>query len=227
MSAANPGASARVGSRPRFPGARAPRPLLSPETEHRLTARQRQLLDQLEKLVAAKGLAELTMAEIAAEVNCSLRTLYGIAPSKEELVLIVVDRRLRRIGRAAIESLDVSMSPLALLRAYLRAANEAVQPESVALARHLADVPGAKRLLDAHESYVIGVTKSLLDQAALENEIPAVDSASLAHVLGGLGREFARPELAAIANAGAKATADAIAEIILRGLTSRPGQSVQ
>jgi hypothetical protein len=69
-------------------------------------------------------------------------------------------------------------------------------------------IPGAKRLLD---------------QAVREKEIPAIDSAPLAHVLGGLGREFARPEHAAIAGAGAKATADAIAEIILRGLTSGEG----
>jgi hypothetical protein len=40
----------------------------------------------------------------------------------------------------------------------------------------------------------------------------------VAHVLGGLGREFSRPEVAAVARAPAKATADAIAEIILRGL---------
>ncbi len=71
----------RVRGRLHFPGVRAPRPLLAPETERRLTARQRQLLDELGKLVAAEGLAELTMAEIAAEMNCSLRTLYGISPS--------------------------------------------------------------------------------------------------------------------------------------------------
>ena len=82
----------------RFPGVRAPKPLLSADTERQLTARQRQLLDELEELVAAKGLAELTMAEIAARVNCSLRTLYGISPSREELVLTVPPqvRRPRR-----------------------------------------------------------------------------------------------------------------------------------
>jgi hypothetical protein len=37
-------------------------------------------------------------------------------------------------------------------------------------------------------------------------------------VLGGLGREFARPEVAELAKASPKATADAIAEVILRGL---------
>jgi len=191
---------------------------LSPETERRLTTRQRQVLDALEALVAREVLADLTMAEIAAQVNCSLRTLYGIAPSKEELVLAVVDRRLNRIGRRAIASLDASLSPVEALRAYLGIVNEAVQPETLALGREFAAVPGAGRLLDAHEGYVIAVTQSLLDRAVAEGQIPPVDTAAMAHVLGGLGREFARPELADVAAASPKETADAISEIILRGL---------
>ncbi len=208
----------RPEQRLRFPGVLPPKPLLHPESERRLTARQREILDELEKIFAVKGFADLTMAEIAAQVNCSLRTLYGISPSKEELVLAVVDRRLRRIGRAAIEPLRASMSPLEALRAYLQAANQAVQPTTVAYARELADIPGASRLLDAHESYVIAVARSLLDRAVEQGQIPPVDTAAVAHVLGGLGREFARPEMAEMAGASPKATADAIAEIILRGL---------
>jgi AcrR family transcriptional regulator len=202
----------------RFPGVPAPRPLLGPETVRRLTTRQREILDELEKILAVEGLADLTMAEIAAQVNCSLRTLYGISPRKEELVLAVVDRRLRGIGRAAMEPLRASMSPLEALRAYLQAANEAVQPTTVAYARELADIPGASRLLDAHESYVISVTRSLLDRAVAEGQIAPIDTLSVAHVLGGLGREFARPDVAEVAGESPKATADAVAEIILRGL---------
>jgi AcrR family transcriptional regulator len=205
----------------RFPGVRAPRPLLDPESVRRLTTRQREILDELEKILAVEGLADLTMAEIAAQVNCSLRTLYGISPRKEELVLAVVDRRLRRIGRAAMEPLRASMSPLEALRAYLQAANEAVQPTTVAYARELADIPGASRLLDAHESYVISVARSLLDRAVSEGQIAPIDTLSVAHVLGGLGREFARPDVAEVAGESPKATADAIAEIILRGLEQR------
>lgn len=204
--------------RPHFPGVRAPKPLLARESERRLSARQQGLLDELEDLVSNEGLAELTMAEIAAKMNCSLRTLYGISPSRDELVLTVVDRRLHRIGRAAVGSLDEALSALGTLRAYLRAANEAVQPTTAAFSRELADIPSAGRLLDAHEDYVMAVAKSLLDRAVTEGEIGAVDTAAVAHVLGGLGREFARPEVAEIASASPKATADAIAEIILRGL---------
>jgi AcrR family transcriptional regulator len=205
-------------SRLRFPGVRAPKPLLPPESEERLTARQIELLDELEGVIRVGGLRELTMAQIAAKVNCSLRTLYGIAPSKDELVLSILDRRLHRIGRAAVETLDPTQPPLALLRAYLNATNEAVQPSTVAYALDLAKMPGANRLIDSHERYVIAVAQSLLDRAVAAGQIEALDTASLAHVLGGLGREFARPEVAELAAASPKVTADAITEIILRGL---------
>jgi AcrR family transcriptional regulator len=203
---------------PRFPGVRAPKPLLAAEAENRLTPRQREVLGALEKLVVRGGFAELTMAQIASRVNCSLRTLYEISPSKDELILTVVDRRLHRIGRTAIASMDASLTPLAALRAYLQAANEAVQPTTTAFARDFAGVPGAKRLLDAHESYVIAVTRSLLERAQEAGEIRPVDTAAVAHVLGGLGREFSRREAAQAGNGSAKESADAVAEILLRGL---------
>jgi AcrR family transcriptional regulator len=211
-------ASTDTDGRLRFPGVRAPKPLLSAEAERQLSPRQLELLDELEKRLARGGIADLTMAELAAHVNCSLRTLYGIAPTKDELLLTVVDRRLRRIGRAAIECLDASMAPLTALRTYLQAANEAVQPESIAMSADFAKVPGAGRLFAAHESYVIALAQSMLDRAVAEGEIAPVDTAAVAHVLGGLGREFANPEVAAIAKASPKDTADAIADLIVEGL---------
>jgi AcrR family transcriptional regulator len=207
-------------ARLRFPGVRPPKPLLPPDAERRLTERQRQVLDSLEELVVGGGLADCTMAEIAGRVNCSLRTLYEISPSKDELVLAVVDRRLHRIGRAAIASLDASLTPLEALRVYLEAVNEAVQPSTESFSRDFADLPGAKRLLDAHEGYVVAVTQSLLERAASERQIQPVDTAAMAHLLGGLGREFARPDVIPLIDETPKRTADALTEIILRGLVS-------
>jgi len=205
-------------ARMRFPGVRAPKPLLSPEAERQLSPRQLELLDELETQLVRESLGDLTMAQIAALLNCSLRTLYAIAPSKDELLLTVIDRRLRRIGRAAVEALDESMPPLEALLTYLQAANQAVQPESVVMSSDLAHVTGLPRLTSAHESYLIAVAQSLLDRAVAEGQIAKIDTAAVAHVLGGLGREFARPEVAEIAEASPKETADAITRLILKGL---------
>ena len=207
-------------TRARFPGVRPPKPLLPPDAEQRLTERQRQVLDALEELVGRGGLAELTMVEIAGQAGCSLRTLYEISPSKEQLVLTLVDRRLHRIGRAAIESLDPTLAPLKALRVYLTAVNEAVQPSTAAFSRDFADLPGAQPLLDAHEGYVMAVTRSLLDRALADGQIRPVDIVAMAHLLGGLGREFSRPDVLGRLAGSPKKTADALTEIILRGLAA-------
>jgi len=205
-------------SRVRFPGVRAPKPLLSREAEGQLSARQLELLDALEAKLSRDGLGERTMAEIAAAVGCSLRTLYAIAPSKDELLLVLADRRLHRIGRAAVEALDPEMPPLDALRTYLRIANEAVRPEAITVSADVAKVTGSALVIDAHEHYLTSVAQSLLDRAVAEGQIPPVDSAAIAHVLGGLGREFARPEVAELVQGLPNEAADAITELILRGL---------
>jgi len=205
-----------------FPGVRAPKALLSNEALRQLSARQLEVLDELEVHIAQQRLADLTMAEIASLLNCSLRTLYGIAPSKDELLLTVVDRRLRHIGRGAIEAMEVSMSPLDALRTYLRAAHEAVQPEAVSLSDDLARVAGAGRLFSGHENYLIAITQSLLDRAVAAGQIGAVDTAAVAHVLGGLGIEFARASAGDLALGSPKAAADELLEILLRGLPAPP-----
>ena len=182
------------------------------------------VLDATDSLLARFGYRKMTVEDIARAAGIGKGSVYLHFGSKEELVLAIVDRRLRRIGRAAIASLDASLAPLEALRTYLQRANEAVQPEAIAFAEELDALPGAKRLLDAHEGYVIAVAQSLLDRAVSEGEIEPVDTASVAHVLGGLGREFARPEVAEVAEASPKATADAVTAILLRGL-SRGGSN--
>src|SRR5690606_1581545 len=128
-----------------------PRPerLLSPEREQALTARQRELLDELGVLVD-NGFADLTMAGLAARLSCSLRTLYELAPSRDELVLLVVDRNLWRIGRQAAAVIEPDMAPLDALRAYLAATTMAVAGLREPFARDLAAVPAAQRVYDAH-----------------------------------------------------------------------------
>ncbi|MAI80484.1 MAG: hypothetical protein CL917_16185 [Deltaproteobacteria bacterium] len=199
---------------------RAPKPLMPAEIERCLTPRQRQVLDSLETLVVSVELADMTMAQIAAQVNCSLRTLYGILPSKEELVLTILDRRLHRIGRTAIESMDPEESPLVNLRRYLRAAHEAVQPTGGVLSEDYKKTPGHRGLAEAHEKYLVGIVKGLLDQALSQGDIIPIDTWTMAYVLGGLGRDFLSPNVRTEISESPKDAADAALEVIIRGLST-------
>jgi AcrR family transcriptional regulator len=203
----------------------APRPLLPVETERTLSDRQREILDALEALAIQDGFAALTMAQLAARVNCSLRTLYALAPRKDALLRIVIDRRLHRIGRAAMAAIEPGMDALTALRAYLEAATAAVAPTTEAFARQFATVPGASHLAQAHANYVIAVTEQLLERAVSQRSIEPVDTRALALLLGGLGAFFSRPGVLPLLQASPKATTDAIVAIVLRGL-SRASQVV-
>ena len=164
------------------------------------------------------GFADLTMAQIASRMNCSLRTLYGLAPRKDALQLMVMDRRLRRIGRQAMSAVTPDLDPLAALRAYLSAATTAVGPTTEDFARTFDAVPGAARLTHEHGNYVIAVTRKLLERAIDAGQIRPVDSGALALVLGGLGGFFARPQVMPLIERSPKDAADSIMDILLRGL---------
>jgi AcrR family transcriptional regulator len=161
------------------------------------------------------------MAEIAREMGCSLRTLYGIAPSKDELVLIILDRRLHRFGREAVRALEGEERPLTRLRAYLRATNRAVQPTTAAFAQDFAAVPGATELNESHAQYIVSITRALLEEAVANGDIQPLNTPALAHILGRLGNEFARASLAEVVGRSPRRAANEAAEIILDGLLAK------
>ena len=194
-----------------------PRPILDREREQALTDRQRDLLDQLGSRFD-DGFADLTMAELAAQLNCSLRTLYELARSRDELVLTVVDRNLWRVGRLAMDAIAPDMEPLAALRAYLRAATIAVATTTEPFARDLAAMPEAERCSKDHSDYLVAVTKSLLDLAWERGQIDETDTAAVARVIAGLGRDFSRPEVMPTLPGSPKQAADDVVDIVLRGL---------
>ena len=51
------------------------------------------------------GIANQTMSDIASSLKVSLRTLYEIAPSKEQLVISTIDRILTNIAKQALSSM--------------------------------------------------------------------------------------------------------------------------
>jgi len=197
----------------------APRPVMTRATERGLTERQRDLLDQLGDLFDG-GFAHLTMADIAAHLNCSLRTLYSLAPSRDELVLTVVDRNLWRVGRSAMGAVETDMVPLEAITTYLRTANVAVANTTEAFARDLETVPAAQRLSDDHSAYLVAVTRTLLDLAVERGDIATTDTAAVARVVAGLGALFVLPENLEAIESTPKEAADAMVDVILRGLTA-------
>ena len=185
--------------------------------EATLTRRQRQLLDELGGRFD-EGFAHLTMAELAASLRCSLRTLYAIAPSRDTLVVTVIDRNLRTVGRRAVEAVTADMGPLEAIQAYLATANAAGRHTTTAFARDLQQVPAATATHDAHDDHLVVVTRRLLDLAVERDEIAPVDTYAVARVIASLGRDLADPEVLPRLDRSPSETADEIVAVMIRGL---------
>lgn len=198
--------------------AKGPRRILSREREAELTRRQREILDDL-GAVFDDGFVHLTMADLAKRMNCSLRTLYGLAPSRDELVLVVVDRNLWRVGRAAMAAIDSSQPPLEVIRAYLAAANVAVATMTEAFAHDCDSVTATRELNQSHLDYLIAITHGMLDLAVERGEIDVVDTAAVARVLAAVGTEFARADVLPTLKTSPKKAADEVVGLILAGLS--------
>ena len=200
----------------------APTPVLDRELERSLTDRQRHVLDQLGRLFDG-GFADLTMADMASSLNCSLRTLYELAPSREQLVLTVIDRNLWRVGRSAMGVIGDNVAPLDAIRTYLEAANVAVAGTTTPFARDMEAVPAAQKLSNDHSDYLVAVTRCLLDMAVERGDIPDIDTGAVARVMASLGRDFALAQVFATLRSSPKEAADAVLGIIMRGLMVSDG----
>ena len=165
-----------------------PRPLLSSRAEAALGPRHRVVLDQLEDLFLAEGIT-FPVRELAARLRCSLRTLYEIAPSKQELVLVVLDRFLHRVGRTALAAIDPEAAVADRIRAYFQAAAE-LQRWTVALAAP--GEPEVQRLLDRHFAYVSAVVEGLVADGIARGEMREVDPWVVAGVLSGAAEHMVR-----------------------------------
>ena len=182
-----------------------------------ITNKHKQVIDKLE-LMLEKGIPDLTMSELAAKLKVSLRTLYEIAPSKDHLIRMTVNRILMKLGKEALDIIAEIDSPLEKLKKYLQHANQAVGPKFKVYLQNLGNNNKSKEMIDYHEDYIISFTKELLDAAVTQKEIRAIDTQAFALLLGGIGRDFAKDVNVAKLSDSPEKSANSITEIILNGI---------
>lgn len=196
---------------------RRPRPLLSQRAEQRLGPRHREVLDELESLFLREGFSGYSVRELAAHVGCSRRTLYELAPSKDELVLTVFDRFLHRVGRAALESIDETAPYATQIRAYFLGGLE-LQRISQVFGEDLADDPAARRLFDRHYGYVMAVVEELVERGVSAGEFRPVTPRVVAGMLAGGAQLFNQPDVLADSGIELAAATDELLDLVTRAL---------
>ena len=181
------------------------------------TKRQIEIMDALEAMLQ-KGVPDLTMSEFAKKLKISLRTLYEIAPSKDELILMTMNNILVKLGKLAIDSVANINSPIKKLEKYLCIVNQAVGPKFDTFIKDIENIKGSQKMADYHENFIKNYTKNLLKESILKKEIKSIDVSAFAILLGGIGREFLKEKNKKTINMSPEESANSITKIILNGI---------
>ena len=163
-------------------------PLFIKSKERSLSNRQKKALADLERLIKS-GTPQLTMSEIATNLNVSLRDLYEIASTKEELILLAVESLLMKIGADKEKAINLTDSPIAKI--YLLMEQIEMQREILLVSQKtFKRINGLKDFMDSYENYYIEVIKKYLEKAIISNEIVSIDTSAMAIILSGLSRDL-------------------------------------
>ena len=179
--------------------------------------RHLEVMDELESMLD-QGKSFSTMSDLAKKLKISLRTLYEIEPSKEELIVTTVDRVLKKHGKIAVDAMNTHSSPIKKLESFLTVANQAVGPRFERFTLSLSSLNSSKPMVDYHEQYITDLIKNLLDEARIKNEIKEIDTQATALLLGGLGRYFQSKKLLKDLQQTPEKTSNFLTKIIIDGI---------
>lgn len=184
------------------------------------TQRQAKVLADLETLFLDEGFRGLTVQELATRLRCSRRTLYDLAPSKDELVLLVIDRLLQRIGRQAMDEMRQLDDPRERIHAYLSTARSSLSRGGDAFFADVAAHPGTRRLFQQHYRFARSVCATLIEEGIDQGRFRPVDQRVAAEFLyAGLSR-LQEPEVLTLTGHTVAEAIEQAFELIMFGLST-------
>jgi AcrR family transcriptional regulator len=140
------------------------------------------LRDRLTVYLLAHGFADLTVEDLARELRCSKSTLYQLAPSKSELVVLAV-RQFFRDATGQVEA-AVAKAPVGdRVGAYLDAVARALSPASSEFLDDVAAFAPAREVYERNTALAAERVRSLISEGVREGEFRKVHAHFVADVV--------------------------------------------
>ena len=149
---------------------------LVPDGFKPLSPRLQRIIDNLEAILLEEGFLQFRTEDLARRLRCSKQTLYALAPSREELFELIIERlfsRIREQGRVAAEQAPDWISAVA---AYLDVAVQAVRGASAQFVRDLARFDPGRRRLKRHQRLRIAGLEAIVAAGAREGAFAEIHS---------------------------------------------------
>lgn len=189
----------------------------------RFSRRQEEVLAIVEAVFLREGIRGVRMGRLATEAGCSRSTLYELAPSKEDLLLLVLDRIMRRISRRGAEAIERADSPVDRVRAMLTSGAldfAGLGPRFLDAVRHH---PPARLLFDRWIADGRDALESLIREAVATGEFRPVNPSIVAEAMFAVVLRFTDPDFGRSTKISAAAGLSELVDVLLEGLRPRHG----
>lgn len=109
------------------------------------------ILGELERIIVSEGFLHLDTVTLARRLQCSKRALYTLAPTQEQLLLLLIGRVLDQTNEYLARAARDAANPRVRLTRYMNAIVQASRPASARFLRDITDFAPGLRLLQQHQ----------------------------------------------------------------------------
>jgi AcrR family transcriptional regulator len=187
----------------------------------RTRARRDELLDQLVALVLAEGFADVTLDELARRLRCSKSTLYGIAASKEQLVVAAVKRFFQRATAAVEERVAGPADHPEQISAYLLAVAEQLQPASPAFFADVAAFAPAREIYERNTQSAAARVQQLVSAGVAAGTVRPVHASFVGAAVAQVMAAIHRGDITATTGLDDAAAYRELAALVIAGVAPR------
>jgi AcrR family transcriptional regulator len=187
------------------------------------SARRSEILAGLVSLFLAEGFLAFSIEDLALRLQCSKSTLYGVAPSKEQLITAVVRAFFRGATERVEAHLELEHDPVRRIGTYLEAISVELGPASASFFADL-DLFAPAREIYAHNTAIAARRVQELVKAA-ERPGHTLDAAFIGAVAGTVMESIQRGEMGTLTLLNDAAAYRLLADLIVAGVTGAPGRT--
>lgn len=158
--------------------------------------RVEQRREELMRHMLVEGFAELTVADMATALGCSKRTLYEIAPSKEQLATSSVRLFFRRATEQVEAELRRVRSPERRVERYLESVAAALEPASRTFLYDMTSFAPTRELYEQNTLAASIRVRELIDEGVAAGRFRSVPTAFIGEVVTATMRRIGSGEIA-------------------------------
>lgn len=153
---------------------RSARPLRTPRRRVVDESRQQQLLDEVAGIFFEDGFTGVGVDDLARRLHCSKATLYGLAGSKEQLVMRITKRFFARSAAEIERAVGDESDPRRLVESYLEGIGTAMSSTSPRFHADMVAYPPTAEVYAHSASVAAQRVRQMIDQGVAGGHFRAV-----------------------------------------------------